>query len=332
MHEPPFQQVTIIIPNFNGARLLSKNLPSVLAAMVNYPGRSELIVVDDASNDQSAELIEQHFPRVRLLVHQQNKGFSEAIHSGVKAAKSGALIFLNSDVRPDPDFIAPLIRHLDQPDVFSVTPHVVDGEGQPTEEAWRCYEIRSRRLRLLKLAGRIPHHAVGTLFTSGGSMALSKDKFDALGGFAPIFKPFYSEDSDLGVRAWRRGWQNIFEPASRVVHDHVGSSINTNVASGRVRLIRRRNQFVFEWIHVPARDLFGSLLPGYGLQAFGRLFRLDYVYFGGLLAALWKLPDILRSRVDIQKNQVMGFWDAMRRIRCSVETSGWKNGAEQEGI
>ena len=310
--------VALIIPNYNGAALLRANLPSVLAAAGNYPGGCEVIVVDDASTDDSIVVLEREFPQVHLLRHAENRGFAAAIHTGVQAARAEFLIFLNSDVRPDADFIEPLAHHLCIPEVFSVTPLIVDGRGEVTEEAWRCYGLRRGRLRLIPLHGRVPPHWVETGFASGGSMALRKSLFVELGGFAPIFQPFYSEDSDLGLRAWRRGWVSRFEPGCRVVHDHVGSSINTQVSSFRVRRIRRRNQFLLEWIHLPARDLFGALLPGYLLQILGRLLRLDMAYFGGLAAALWQLPQALTLRAKIAKTQRMGFWDIMSRVENSL--------------
>lgn len=318
MTDPASYPVALIIPNFNGEALLRANLPSVLSAAGRYPGGCEVIVVDDASTDESAGVLKREFPPVRLVRHAENRGFSAAIHSGVDAAQAEFLVFLNSDVRPDADFIAPLVRHLGAPEVFSVTPLIVDGRGEVTEEAWRCYELRRGRLRLIQLKGRIPPHWVETGFASGGSMALRKSRFIEMGGFAPIFQPFYSEDSDLGLRAWRRGWVSRFEPGCRVVHDHAGSSINTQVPSFRVRRIRRRNQFLFEWIHLPARNLFGSLLLGYLRQALGRLLRLDVAYFGGLAAALWHLPRVLMLREKIRETQRLDFWDIMSRVEHSL--------------
>lgn len=309
--------VTLIIPNFNGAELLRGNLPGVMKAADSYPGGCAVIVVDDKSGDNSIEVLKSEFPGVQLVAHEKNRGFSEAIRSGVEASETEFLIFLNSDVRPDPDFIAPLIRHFERPEIFSVTPLVVDEGGRPTEESWRCYRIRRGRFRALKGRGFIPRTPIETLFASGGSMAVRKSRFLALGGFLPIFKPFYSEDSDLGIRAWRRGWRSLFEPASRVVHDHRSSSIKENIPSPRVRKTRRRNQFLLEWLHIPARELWLSLLPGYGLQALGRLLKLDWVYFAGLFAALRRLPEALRIRADIERTSVLGFWEIMDSIERS---------------
>lgn len=320
MTEESLPPVSLIIPNFNGADLLCKNLPAVLAAAQQYGGPWEVLVVDDASRDASLQVLVAEFPAVTPIVHERNQGFAAAVHSGVAAAAHDCLILLNSDVRPDPDFIRPLVQHLADPQVFSVTPLVVDGEERPGEESWRCYRLRRGRLRLRDWGARIPPRFVETLFASGGSMAVRKARFNALGGFLPLFQPFYSEDADLGLRAWRRGWRSLLEPASRVIHDHAGSANSTQVAQAFVRRIRLRNRFLLEWLHVPSRDLWRSLVPGYMLQALGRLLRLDGRYFGALASALGLLPQVLKARREIQAQDRLAFWDIMARIeRCLDE-------------
>lgn len=319
MTEVPLPPVSLIIPNFNGADLLRKNLPSVLAAAEHHGGAWEVLVVDDASRDASLEVLAREFPQVTPIVHERNQGFAAAVHSGVTAAAHDCLILLNSDVRPDPDFIRPLVRHLADPEVFAVTPLVVDAQERPGEESWRCYRLRRGRLRLRDWGARIPPSPVETLFASGGSMAVTKTRFNELGGFLPLFQPFYSEDADLGLRAWRRGWPTLFEPASRVIHDHVGSANSTQVAQAFVRRIRLRNRLLLEWLHVPRHDLWRSLVPGYVLQALGRLLRLDWRYFGALAGALGLLPRVLTARREIQAQDRLAFWDIMARIERSLD-------------
>lgn len=319
MTEVPLPPVSLIIPNFNGAELLRKNLPAVLAAAEGYGGTWEVLVVDDASRDASLQVLAAGFPEVIPIAHERNQGFAAAVHSGVAAAAHDCLILLNSDVRPDPDFIRPLVRHLADPKVFSVTPLVVNGQERPGEESWRCYRLRRGRLRLEKWGERIPPRPVETLFASGGSMAVTRTRFNELGGFLALFQPFYSEDADLGLRAWRRGWRTLLEPASRVIHDHAGSANSTQVAPAFVRRIRLRNRFLLEWLHVPTRDLWRSLVPGYLFQALGRLLRLDWRYFGALAGALGLLPQVLKARREIQAQDRLAFWDIMARIEHSLD-------------
>ena len=97
--------VSLVIPNYNGSKLLRENLPFVISALESYGGGGEIIVVDDGSKDGSLDVLKKEFPTVVCIVHQINKGFSAAVLTGVKAAKNECLIVLNSDVQPDFAFI-----------------------------------------------------------------------------------------------------------------------------------------------------------------------------------------------------------------------------------
>ena len=213
----PLPPVNIIIPNFNGAALLESNLPGVLDALAAYPGGGTVVVVDDGSSDPSCAVLELKFPQVQLIRHPVNLGFAEAIHSGVRAAATDALIFLNSDVAPESGFIEPLIRRLLDDGVFSVQSAIRVETGVIHPYCLARFQLRWGALKRLATPdlGRQPWYG---LYASGGSMAVDKAKFNELGGFLPIFKPFYWEDFDLGVRAWRRGWRTLLEPASVVLH------------------------------------------------------------------------------------------------------------------
>ena len=88
-----------------------------------------------------------------------------------------------------------------------------------------------------------------TLFTSGGFMAVDREKFLALGGFNDLLYPAYCEDLDLCFRAWRKGWRCIYEPASVVNHREHGSWSNGKM--GRPERLNLRNSLLFQWSTLP---------------------------------------------------------------------------------
>lgn len=314
MVDSSFPPVTLIIPNFNGACLLRKNIPFVIAAAERYPGKSSIIVVDDGSRDDSVQILHTEFPSICVVEHVINQGFAEAIHSGVSTASTELLVFLNSDVRPDPAFLVPLLRHFQRPEVFSVTPLIMDENSHVSPVSWRCFRISGGRLRTLRWQyDKMRRNAQASLFASGGSMALRKSMFLDLDGFLPIFRPFYSEDADLGIRAWRRGWETLLDPTSWVVHERTGS-IKENISKAKVRMVRVRNQFILEWIHVPGKELILFFLPRYLLQFFVRLVTLDIVSVRASFAALRKLPQALKVRYGIRQNSVLSFWEVIRIV------------------
>jgi GT2 family glycosyltransferase len=304
--------VSIIIPNFNGALLLEKNLPSVLLALDAYYGGGRVIVVDDGSVDNSIGVLSEQFPHVQVIQHPENLGFAEAIHSGVRAADTQALIFLNSDVQPEPGFIDPLMQKLCEEGVFSVQSAIREESG--SIHPYCLFRFRFRRGSLKRL--KTPN--LGTrpwlcLYASGGSMAVDKGKFEELGGFLAVFKPFYWEDFDLGVRAWRRGWQTWLVPASEVLHQKHGS-IRDNVKRKRVRRALQGNKLVAEWIHFPVKTMAVWLLPRLVIRTLARTLTGDVGYWQALGDAIRRIPEVLAIRRDIKASARQDFLEVLRLI------------------
>jgi GT2 family glycosyltransferase len=301
--------VSIIIPNFNGASILETNLPSVLAAARAYGGDVETVIVDDASSDQSIAVVTERFPQVKLVRHDVNRGFAETVHSGVHAAAHEVLVFLNSDVRPHADFLAPLVETLmTSRDVFSVSPLVYDPEGRLQNVSWNRYKmvrgtIKStlwdlNTVRECQNSGR----ALKSLFASGGSIALKKEMFNSLNGFLPLYKPFYLEDTDLCTRAWMHGWQTLFEPRSSVVHDHVGT-IKRYFHAKKIRTIRTRNRFLYLWLYSSRQRLVLSHAPWTAFRLLLRLLRLDLTFPIALMQGLVQLRSVKMLRSEMKQSR-----------------------------
>ena len=96
--KPATIAASIVIPNWNGRDLLEKYLPSVIAGLEDHPG-SEIIVVDNGSDDGSAELVRERFPQVTVLALPRNLGFGGGSNAGFRAAKNDIVVLLNSDMR-----------------------------------------------------------------------------------------------------------------------------------------------------------------------------------------------------------------------------------------
>lgn len=315
-----FKPVTIVIPNFNGAALLQKNIPSVLKAMQAYPGKSALIVVDDGSQDNSLQVLKDQFPQVNLVIHAQNQGFAEAIHSGVNAAETELLFLLNSDVEVEAQLLAPLVNYFEDANTFSVNPLIYDEQGAVKRHSWNLRQFKAGTLKLVnwRLDKALKLRAAGeklpSAYAHGGSFMVRKSMFNALQGFHPIFKPFYSEDYDLGLRAWRRGWASYFEPSVHIVHQSLGS-IRSNVKMNHIKTIRRRNRYILEWMHLSASQLWLGAIPASIIQLLGELLLLDKVNLKGFYLACTKLPEVLQARREIQASQSMRLSDIMAVLK-----------------
>ena len=304
----PHPAVSIVIPNYNGAAFIGRTLAAVAVATRSYPGSTEVVVVDDGSADDSVATITGQHADVVLVRHPVNRGFAEAVHSGVERAAHEILIILNSDVEPAPDFIAPLVEPLADDGVFSTSPLVLDEAGNPLFNSWPRYRLGRGKLvscrwtlddvRARQASGR-PLHG---LYASGGSMAVRRDRFRELGGFLPIYRPYYSEDMDLGTRAWMRGWATRCVPESRIVHPG-GGTIKRLFRARRVRTTRIRNQLIYLALYTPPAELLTRHLPWILGRALTRLLRLDSTMLVGLAQAVSRAREIAATRARIRASQ-----------------------------
>ena len=311
--------VSIIIPNYNGEQILGKNLARVVESAGTYLGKCEIIVVDDASQDGSVKLITENFPGINVVRHEVNKGFGEAVYSGVRSSVYEIIILLNSDVLPDANFIAPLVRWFNHDDTFSVSPLVLDNREKPFRASWNLVEIARGKMRRcnwdleeaqgLARVGR----KLKSLYASGGSMACRKEMFLQLNGFLPLYKPFYDEDLDLGIRAWRQGWQTFFDPESKVVHDHQQGTIKRFFAARDIRIIRRRNRFFTLWLHLATSTRIFSHLPWTLLRLPWRMLRMDTAHAMGLIKALSRLTEVISLRGDLKRQLSNKSWEEIIR-------------------
>jgi GT2 family glycosyltransferase len=301
----PQNAVSIIIPNFNGEGLLVKNLPQVVKAALVYEGPCEVIVVDDASKDGSVNFVRTYFPLVKLVCNDTNRGFADSVHVGIRHALHDQIILLNSDVRPDLDFIAPLMRHFRDPKTFAVSPLICDPDGNPQAVSWNLGMIRRGTIKfrpwdLGEARDRVNSgQQLKSLFASGGSVALCKTKFLQLGGFLSLFKPFYYEDVELCTRAWLNGWQTLFDPRSRIVHDHVGT-IKRYFDARRVRIVRLRNRFFYLWLYLSFNAIVVSHIPGIVSRSFLSALQLDGRYLKALFLACIQMKKVAAFRTQIQ--------------------------------
>lgn len=312
--------ITVIIPNYNGAQLLRKNLPSVKVACKAYGEQCTIIVVDDGSADDSLSVLQHEFPEVEVVIHDKNKGFAEAIHSGVHAAKTELLFLLNSDVEVQADIFAPLVSYFDDPNTFSVNPLIYDEQGEVKRHSWNLRQFKAGTLKLMPwdlndaLNRRKNGEKLATAYAHGGSFMVRKSMFQALNGFHPIYKPFYSEDYDLGLRAWRRGWPSYFEPSVHIVHQSLGS-IRSNVKFKYVKSIRRRNRYLLEWMHLSSAQLLLSNIPLSILQLLGELLLLDRVNLKGFGLAILKIPEVVKARLELKLGQKLTLRDTLSRLK-----------------
>lgn len=282
-------KVSIVIPNWNGAKLLAAHLPKVLAAARG----SEVIVVDDHSTDNSVPFLKDKFPEVRVIVKETNSGFAQTVNMGVAKAKGDVVVLLNSDVAPETGFLAALLKHFSDPMVFAVGCLEKNPETEGTVLRGRAV---AHWWRGLYVHNKGETDKPDTAWASGGSSAFRKGLWDRLGGMDEIYNPFYWEDIDLSYRAMKAGFTVLFEPKAVVWHFHQKGAIKTQFEKERVDQIAFRNQFIFIWKNLTDADIWLAHILWTPVRITQQLVSGKTALLVGFMMALGKLPPIFRSR------------------------------------
>jgi len=259
-------ETSVVIPTWNGEKLLKKNLPLVIKRLNK---RTEIIVVEDGSRDNSLRFLEELQKKLKktgrvleIIKNRQNKGFIQGCRQGIKKARGELVVFLNNDVVPQKGFLTAVLPHFQDPQVFAVSFN---------EEQFGWAKIGWQ--------GGFINHGVGgqgdkphiSAWASGGSAIYRKSIWNKLGGFDRLYEPFYWEDFDLGYRAWKMGYKIIWEPKAIVEHRH--ETTISKLDQSYVSLIKERNQLLFIWKNIDgfwrrATNIWGILRriiggPGY---------------------------------------------------------------------
>ena len=201
----------------------------LLACLESLRGEeAEIVVLDNASEDGSADAVRERFPDVRLIAHRHRAGFG-ANHNTVIRATSGRYVYvLNEDTTSDDWGFRRLVDYLDRhPRVAAVGPRLVYPEGRPQPSAWRFPSPVVSLLSLPSLGrvGIVQSHGdsprpVG--WVMGAALLLRREALDDVGLFDEDFFVYY-EDFDLSWRGRSRGWRYACIPTSVVRHRHAST-------------------------------------------------------------------------------------------------------------
>ncbi len=179
-------RVSIIIPTYNRHKFLQEAIDSVLAQSYrDY----ELIVVDDGSTDETAEVAHKYNGKLSYI-YQQNRGVSAARNKGIAASTGDYICFLDSDDLWQPDKLKVQLEFMDKRPKYPVC---------YTDEIWIRYGVRvNQRKKHAKYGGWILPHCLPLCIISPSSVMISRGVFDKLGVFDESLPA--AEDYDLWLR------------------------------------------------------------------------------------------------------------------------------------
>lgn len=212
---------TIVIPNYNGINYIEQCLESI------YTGTTAdvaVIVVDNASTDGSAELVEEKFPQVRMIKNSENTGFSVAVNQGIEASDTPYVILLNNDTRVEKTFVRELERTLDEDKekkIFSASAKMISFyDKEKIDDAGDFYCALGWAFARGKGKNPALYNKNCNIFASCAGAAIYRKSLlsrEQVGLFDEAHFAYF-EDIDIGYRARILGYQNRFAPNAVVYH------------------------------------------------------------------------------------------------------------------
>lgn len=250
--------VSVVIPSRNGRDLLEQCLPGIQDA-------DEIIVVDNGSDDGTADYLGRSWPKVSVEHSAEPLAFAAAVNRGIRRAGFSHVCVLNNDMRVEPGFFPALLRPFETvPNLFSSTAQIFFPEGRRREETGKTVMNPAPGVTEFLVRCDVPLEGEDdsyVLYGSGGCTLYDASKLEALGGFDEVYKPAYVEDLDLGVRAWLRDWPSVYCAEARVLHEHrattsryfspedLDRALETNYIQFLARVIGDPATFLRLWQH-----------------------------------------------------------------------------------
>lgn len=245
--------ISVVIPNYNGLALFPYTLSSLYAALANLPGLYEVIVVDDASTDGSVSWLQTNYSQIQVLVNEVNSGFSVTANRGVEAANYSHVLLLNSDVKLEPRYFAPLFKYFDQPDTFGVMGRIIGWDDEIIQDGAKYPSFEGTKIKTsenyLLCNEHEMQHGLYSMYLSGANAFFDREKFLATGGLNTIFSPFYIEDYELSLRAWRLGFKCYYDH-NAVCRHKTSTTIKSKSSKRFIKTIYNRNKMFLHAIHL----------------------------------------------------------------------------------
>ncbi len=260
--------LAVIIVSYNVRSFLEQTLRTVVDASEGL--RVELIVVDNASTDESAAMVRERFPGTRLIANSENMGFARASNQGFARAHGRYVLFLNPDVVIHRDTLRTMVGFMDDhPKVGAAGCKLLLPDGQMELACRRSFPTPGVAFyKIVGLANLFPHnrrfgaynlthldpnqeHEADAL--SGSFMMVRHDTLEQVGSWDERYF-MYGEDLDLCYRIKRAGWKVWYVPTTEVVHFHGESARQTSRIHDRITFYKAMYIFVRE--HLGSHVLF----------------------------------------------------------------------------
>jgi GT2 family glycosyltransferase/glycosyltransferase involved in cell wall biosynthesis len=259
-------RVSIVIPVFNKFQYTHACLASLQT--VKEPALFEVVIVDDASSDQTAERLSQ-VPGIRYLRNETNSGFTVSCNRGAEAACGEYIVFLNNDTMVTDLWLTALLdTFAEEPKAGAVGAKLVYPDGRLQEagcitwrdgSAWNYGKFDDPRKPEYNYLREVD-------YCSAAALMIPRSLFESVGGFDAAYTPAYYEDTDLCFKVRDRGFRVMYQPCSEVIHHEGITGGKDNSAGAKKHQEINHATFVARWAQElanrPANGDLASFLRG----------------------------------------------------------------------
>jgi len=253
------KKIAVVILNWNGAKLLEQFLPSVVA----YSEEATIYVADNASTDNSIEIIQSKFPQITIIKNEGNYGFAKGYNVALQQVEEDYYALVNSDIEVTENWLAPILSVFDnEGNVGIIQPKILDYKNKAYFEyagaaggyidKFGYPYCRGRMFDTLEKDQGQYNDDVDIFWASGACLFIRKDIYRKLNGFDDDFFA-HQEEIDLCWRAFNLGYTAKY--TSKSVVYHVGGA-TLNEGNPRKTFLNFRNSLLMLTKNLPERKLF----------------------------------------------------------------------------
>lgn len=294
--------LSIILPNHNGKHLFEKYFEKNLEIFKSLKCEYEIIIVDDASKDESVSFLKENFgDKIILIEKKGNCGFSKTCNIGIQASNYEIIFLLNTDVLLTPNYFDSIFKYFEKEDTFGVMGRIIGMNDDFIQDAARMPIKSGKKIKPSNFYYiDDKDFYTPTLYLSGAIALIHSKKLKELGGFNELFSPFYGEDFELSLRAWRLGWKCYYHHEAICRHEIAGSTKNYEKKYW-IKNIYFRNRYFAHYLHYTGLDLFLWHLQLIFVDLIPSLFSFNLFKIKAY-SRLWQTKKILdRYKVDFEK-------------------------------